>query len=211
MATAGALLKAEERKPKFEQNPIYDQGLWHMNKSVAFMSYAHRDDKYGHLTQLRKDLRDEVGRQLGEDFEIFQDRDAIKWGQNWKKRIEDSLDGVTFLIPIITPSFFNSRHCRDELQRFLDHEKDLDRDDLVLPIYYIDSALLEDDRKRESDKLAQIVADRQLADWRDLRFEPFDSPRVRKELSRLATQICDALERASEEEERRKRLDELCT
>jgi cobaltochelatase CobT len=90
-----------------------------MKKPVAFMSYAHLDDDR-YLTKLRKHLSRAVSVQIGEDFVIFQDRDGIWWGQNWKKRIDESLDEVTFLIPIISPSFFNSQYCRNELQRFLD-------------------------------------------------------------------------------------------
>ncbi len=68
-------------------------------------------------------VSEEVSVQTGEDFEVFQDRDAILWGQNWKERIEDSLNEVTFLIAIITPSFFRSPHCRNELKRFIDRER----------------------------------------------------------------------------------------
>src|SRR3972149_6109518 len=162
---------------------------------VAFMSYVHSDDKYGHLTQFRERLSDEVRMQTGEEFPIFQDRKDIWWGQNWKERIEESLDEVTFLISIITPSFFNSQACRDELERFLEREKKLKRNDLILPVYYVDCPLLNDQAKRATDKLAQVIADRQYADWRDIRFEPFTSPQVGKILAQLAVQIRDALER----------------
>lgn len=125
-----------------------------MKKPVAFMSYAHRDDRDEYLTHLRQRLSGEVSVQTGEDFEIFQDRDGISWGQNWKRRIEGSLDEVTFLIAIITPSFFNSPHCRGELRRFIDREKKLDRDDLVLPIYYVDTPLVNNEAKRATNELA---------------------------------------------------------
>ena len=171
-------------------------------KPAAFMSYVRSDDKYGRLTEFRERLSDEVRVQIGEEFSIFQDRKDILWGQNWKKRIEESLDEVTFLIPIITPSFFNSSACRDELQQFIEHEKKLKRDDLVLPIYYVDCPLLNDEEKRAGDELAQAIADRHCADgdWRDMRFEPFTSPQVGKTLARLAVQIRDALERVQASE-----------
>ncbi len=173
-------------------------------KPAAFMSYVHSDDKYGRLTEFRERLSDEVRVQIGEEFLIFHDRKDIHWGQNWKKRIEESLDEVTFLIPIITPSFFNSPACSDELQRFLEREKELKRDDLVLPIYYVDCPLLNDEEKRAGDELAQAIADHQYADadWRDLRFEPFTSPQVGKTLARLAVQIRDALDRVQASEKR---------
>jgi hypothetical protein len=98
-------------------------------KPVAFMSYAHVDDEIDSLTQLRQHLEVVVRQQIGADFDIFKDRDNIHWGENWQERIEESLDEVTFLIPILTPGFFNSENCRKELQRFVEREKKLNRKD----------------------------------------------------------------------------------
>jgi len=162
------------------------------------MSYAHRDDNDGRLTKLRERLAYEVSVRTGEDFEIFQDRRDIQWGQDWKLRIEESLDEVTFLIAIVTPSFFNSTNCRDELQRFLDREKKLGRDDLILPIYYIDSPLMNEPARRKHDELAQALNAHQYADWRQLRGAPWSSPKVREMLEWLATQLFDALERVQD-------------
>lgn len=165
-------------------------------KPAAFLSYDHLDDKYGQISQFRKRLADEVCIQTGEDFPIFQDHDDIQWGDSWKKRIEESLDDVTFFIPIVTPSFFKSEYCRAELRQFLEREKRLNRRDLVFPVYYVSTPLLDDSEKKNGDELAREIANRQYADWRDLRFEPFDSPAVGKELERLAAQIRCALEGA---------------
>jgi parallel beta-helix repeat protein len=165
---------------------------------MAFMSYVRYDDEHenSRLTKFRELLSGEVRMQTGEDFPIFQDGYDIQWGQNWKERIDDSIDEVMFLIPIITPGFFNSEDCRDELERFLARERKLGRNDLVLPIYYVSSPVLDDETKRAKDKLAQEIFKHQYADWRDLRFEPFTSPQVGKTIAQLAVQIRDALERA---------------
>ena len=64
------------------------------------------------------------------------------------------LDGVTFLIPIITPSFFGSANCRQELEYFLDREEKLKRNDLILPVHYIDYPPVENAKQREDDRLA---------------------------------------------------------
>lgn len=164
---------------------------------AAFMSYVHTDDRYGHLTQFRERLSAEVQVQTGHEFPIFQDRQDILWGQNWKQRIEESLDAVTFLIHIITPSFFNSQPCRKEYERFVDREGKLNRNDLILPVYYVDSPLLNDAERRVTDDVAEEIAQRQYADWRDLRFEPFTNPQVSRTLAGLAVQVRDALERVS--------------
>jgi F-box protein 11 len=162
---------------------------------AAFLSYVHDDDKYEHVTKFRDRLSDEVQMVVGTEFAIFQDRKDIQWGQNWRQRIEESIDEVTFLIPVITPRFFNSPFCREELQRFLEREKRLGRNDLILPIYFVDTPLLNEDELRAEDELAQAIASRQYADWRELRFEPFTNPQVGKTLERLARQIRDALPR----------------
>jgi len=164
---------------------------------VAFMSYVRFDDQHenGRLTQFCERLSGEVRMQTGDKFHIFQDRNDIAWGQQWKERIDGSLDTVTFLFPMITPGFFKSPACREELERFLQREKDLSRSDLILPVYYVECRLLSDEEKREKDPLATAIAARQFADWRELRFEPFTSPQVGKTLARMARQIVEALER----------------
>src|SRR5262245_27655205 len=105
-----------------------------MTSPVAFMSYVRFDDEHenGRLTEFCKRLSGEVRVQMGEKFQIFQDRNDITWGQQWQERIDESLDAVTFLIPILTPGFFKSVACRAELERFLQREKRLKRNDLIL-------------------------------------------------------------------------------
>jgi DivIVA domain-containing protein len=160
---------------------------------AAFMSYAQIDDKYlnGMLSEFRVRLSAEVRLQTGREFVIFQDRTAIAWGQNWQARINEALDTVTLLIPIITPNFFKSRYCREELGRFLDREKRLGRNDLILPVYLISSDEMDDRSRREVDHVARILSDRQWADWRELRFEPLTSTKAKEALAQLAQRMRD--------------------
>lgn len=172
--------------------------------ALAFMSYVNLDDQHeqGRLTRFRECLSGEVRMQTGEPFDIFQDRKDIVWGQQWQERINQSLDAVTFLIPIITPGFFKSKACREELERFLRREEELERGDLILPVYYVNCPLLRNKDKQENDKLAQVIAARQYADWRDLRFEDFTSSQIRKALATMAEQIVESLERSEAEASR---------
>lgn len=165
---------------------------------AAFLSYAHFDDEHskGTLTEFGKHLSAEMRAQTGEQFVIFQDKEHVEWGQNWRRRIDETIGGTTFLIPVITPSFFKSPECRAEVDRFLKREQELRRDDLVLPLYFIDTQLMNDDSRKANDLLAERLASHQYADWRALRFEPFGSPSVRKALEKLAIQLRNAVERA---------------
>jgi len=87
------------------------------------------------------------------------------------------------------------------MERFLDREKRLGRSDLILPVYYVNCLILNDEIKREEDPLMKVIAARQYADWRELRFEPFTSPQVGKRLAKMATQIAEALERGQPKRE----------
>jgi len=157
------------------------------------MSYVRLDDQYegGQVSQFRERLAAEVRMQTGEEFLIFQDRNDIAWGQNWKTRIDETLDVVTLLIPIITPSFFRSPPCREETTRFLQRERRLGRDDLILPVYYISSPEMDDPERRDADELAKVLASRQYIDWREMRFEPFTAPVVRRALAQFASRMRD--------------------
>lgn len=78
---------------------------------TAFLSYSHLDDEHHqrYITKFRKLLEGEVRVQTGRrDFTIFQDRGDIRWGQQWRQRIEQTLDSATFLIAILSPSFWLS-------------------------------------------------------------------------------------------------------
>jgi F-box protein 11 len=157
------------------------------------MSYVRFNDQHddGQVTSFRERLATEVRAQTGEEFAIFQDRNDIAWGQNWQQRIDEALDAVTLLLVIVTPSLFRSPACRDEITKFLGRERALGRADLILPVYYIGAREMDDPRLREGDELARVLASRQYADWRELRFEPFTSPLVRKAIALLASRMRD--------------------
>jgi F-box protein 11 len=111
--------------------------------------------------------------------------------------INQALDSVTLLIVILTPSFFRSAYCLAEMQHFLEREERLRRNDLIIPIYYVDVPGLKG-HEPGPDALFDVIRSRQFYDWRELRFEALDSAQTRRALNRLAVQIRDALERFAE-------------
>lgn len=170
-----------------------------VEKPAAFMCYSTADDKHEHgqLADFSQQLSGEVRMQTGEDFPIFVDRKSIDWGEKWRERIEESLSEVTFLIPIITPSFFKSPECCREVELFLEREKRLGRSDLILPVYYVTCPQLSQKQAGEADSLAGEISSRQYADWRVLRFEPLSSPQVKREFAKLAIQLRNAIDRTT--------------
>ena len=167
-------------------------------KPVAFISFVGSDFQHdeGGIPQFQERLADEVSMHTREELSIFQDRDDVLWAQVWKERVEESVDRATFLIAFITPRFFTSPQCRSELRTFLEREKKLDRNDLILPLYYIRCPLLHEDERLKEDQLARDFDARhgeEFIDWRELRFEPFTSPEVGKRLQDVAIRIQNTL------------------
>ena len=126
--------------------------------------------------------------QTGRAFHIFQDRNDISWGEQWEERIESALRGVTFLIPIVTPSYFQSPACRSEFNTFLMREKELGEERLILPIYYVECDEM-DSNVETVDEIATVLKARNWADWRSSRFKELTSPELREKISSLATTI----------------------
>jgi F-box protein 11 len=157
----------------------------------AFISYAPLDDVHddGLLTVLRERLSAEVSIQTGQKFPIFQDHHDISWGENWRRRIEEEIDAAAILLVIVTPQLFRSTAARDEVARFQVRERVLQRSDLIMPVYYIRTREIDEPARWEHDEMAALLASRQYADWRELRFERSTSPLVRKAIAQLATQI----------------------
>ncbi|WNG93796.1 toll/interleukin-1 receptor domain-containing protein [Mycobacterium sp. ITM-2016-00318] len=95
------------------------------------MSYTRLDDEFfgGSITALRGLIELGVKVVTGDrNFSIFQDVDGIELGQKWQKRLDGAILESSLLIPIVTPLFITSDSCRDELDKFIKHEKSLGAD-----------------------------------------------------------------------------------
>jgi cobaltochelatase CobT len=157
---------------------------------LAFLSYVRDDDAHdlGRISDLRARLEGEVRIQTGRPFPIFQDRNDIVWGERWRERIKDAIDSISFLIPIITPSYFRSHMCREEFEAFLLRERALGLPRLILPIYYVSADEI-DDAVKHPDDMAAVLRERNWSDWRELRFPPLDRPIIREQIAALAKTI----------------------
>ena len=173
-----------------------------MASAQAFMSYTRPDDDFfgGRITKFRSMLEQGIRVVTGDRrFEIFQDIEGIELGQKWQKRLDEAISRSMFLIPIVTPLFFESDPCRDELDKFIQHEKTLSRDDLILPIYFVKAAKLEKEEERGDDSLAREIASRQRYDWRAYRALPTDDPKITEAVLALAENVEKALARTTSE------------
>ena len=159
---------------------------------AGFWSYTRDDDDAvgGQITRLASRIRAEYKMLTGgEEINIFVDRDQIAWGEEWQRRIDESLDETTFFIPIVTPRYFRSEPCRRELITFLGHATSLGVAELVLPIYYVPVPALAGDSPE--DEAVGIIKRTQYEDWTDLRLEDEDSRDYRRGVNRLAARLVE--------------------
>lgn len=161
----------------------------------AFWSYTRFDNENDEqwLTALCEALVTEVRASSGKAFKIFQDKDGIAWGERWKQKLVSSADDAVFLIPIITPSYFASDACRQELQQFVTRENATGFRELILPLYYIATPQLEDEFEKAADYLARTVDEHNYEDIRALRHRGITSYEAKHRISELATALIGRL------------------
>lgn len=167
-----------------------------MAELKGFWSYVHADDEAdkGRVSHLAQDVQAQFEMLTGEKIDLFFDKDAINWGENWRDRIDESLASVAFFIPVLTPRYFMSPECRRELQFFAQRAKNLGIEELVLPLLYLDVASLHDETP--SDDLVALVKTFQWEDWRALRFSDIESGEYRRGVARLAQRLVEANRKA---------------
>jgi len=163
-----------------------------MADSEGFWSYVHNDDdaEGGRITRLARDVTAQYEMISGEKINLFLDRDALSWGDNWREKIDHSLEATAFFVAVLTPRYFMSSECRRELQTFVRGAEQIGLKSLVLPLVYIDIPGLNEDSPQ--DDAVRLVKTFQWADWRQLRFADTSSGEYRKAVADLAQRLVDA-------------------
>lgn len=187
--------------------------MQHQRKPAIFFSYTSFDEEFskGALSRFRQELANHLRHKAGEKIDIFQDTTDISLGQHVSERIHQELKQAKILVAIITPSYFSQEQeehtrCRDHLEIFLERERQLGYNDLVIWVYYnrverLDQAISQATYGGHvDDPLMRKLAARRPLDWRELRDKSFDAPEVQKEMSRLAEDILEKLWRPPQPE-----------
>ncbi|MGW1434538.1 toll/interleukin-1 receptor domain-containing protein [Streptomyces griseus] len=166
--------------------------------AAGFWSYTHRDDEIeeGRIRRLATKIANEFEAITAEELHVFLDKNDIKWGDEWRARIDSALTGSTLFIPVITPRFFKSDECRREVLTFSGHAASLGLDELLLPILYINVPGI--GKGEQSDDVMALIAKRQYVDWTQLRLEDENSPTYRQAVHSLAVRLVEILERTAE-------------
>lgn len=159
-------------------------------RPTGFVSYVHKDDNdaKGRVLNLIKEIQAEFSLLTGDDLEVFVDRASLEWGENWRNKIDNALQDTTFFIPIITPRFFKSQECRNELLKFAALARSLEAEELIMPILFVDVDGLDDD---SDDEAVALVAQTQYVDWRKLRLSDETSAEYRQAVNSCAKRLAD--------------------
>jgi sulfatase modifying factor 1 len=170
-------------------------------KPTGFWSYTSADDAAsdGRLSRLRLHLAKRLHQQLGREPRLFQDRVAIPTGTQWEQEIEKALAEASFLVPILTPGFLQSKWCAKEVWRFRELMQARGRDDLILPVHYLDIRKFYAERRGEcfDPAVLDYLRSLQWVDFRDLEPSDADTADVRRWLGVFAERIEEALYRVA--------------
>jgi hypothetical protein len=131
-------------------------------------------------------VRGEFELVTGSDVDLFIDRDSIRWGDDWRARITDALDSSTFLVPMLTPRYFQRKECRREFTAFHGQAESRGYSKLILPILY---SAVPDLNESSTDELLALAARTQYVDWTGLRLADIASERYRVAVNALVVQL----------------------
>ena len=131
----------------------------------------------------------------GDQFDLFLDKEDLEWGDHWRSAIDENVAERMCFVAVMTPSYFRSAECRRELTLFIQSAKKLGLDELLLPLYYVETPVLEEDAE---DELVQKIRQFQREEWRDLRLSESSSEPYRRGVNRLARRLACANKRAEE-------------
>ena len=133
----------------------------------AFLSYASRVEKVMGLPmdRIRAAIQREVEATVP-GFEIWFDQDDLPAGSDWAKALREGLYTSSALIPILTPQWFASPHCRAEFLQFQKHrdEKGLKRNIFPIALSEYSKFVLGADNP-EIKQIYRAISQIQISDW----------------------------------------------
>ena len=111
-----------------------------MVQPKGFWSYARGDDAHldGVLTELRGRIAGEVSMLLGHDVGIFQDIHDLRTGDRWAEVLRAGVTKASFLIPVLTPRFFNRDWCREEVLTYMRISEENGVEPRIFPIRFVE-------------------------------------------------------------------------
>lgn len=119
----------------------------------VFISYAHRDNEFGWVTELKSKLSSRLNFDLGGSVEVWFDSDRLQTGDVFKQEIRDQLNSTMIFVAVVSRAYLQSGYCMaEEFDYFLNV---FGRDVIQLQI----QALADDDTPPLSDPIYEHLYD----------------------------------------------------
>ena len=168
--------------------------------TYGFWSYARQDNQIsdGKLNLLRLRIQAKLQGLVGTSpVDIWQDTSNLQYGDVWHEQITFNINRSSFFIPIITPSFLQSKYCCEETNQFLKREASLKRTDLIFPIFYLETGHLSIDNPRDcrDRSMWTMLKKRDGLDFRIWVDSELTSELVLREITKFASDINSKLRR----------------
>lgn len=157
----------------------------------VFWSYAKKDDQKPHnLSSLRDAFNIALDQTLGVNSEIIVDINELKWGDAWLEKLELAVKKSNYFLPILSPSYFQSKMCMHELNWAFDAQRK------IIPILYrkctsgLQSKFVENnDENIRLNNSSKQISSIQYKDFTQFRNKPRDSEAVLNFLDSVAEQL----------------------
>ena len=169
---------------------------------IGFLSYAHLDEdtsRDGRLAELHQLLTKALqSRVTGTKVSIFKDTSGLHPGDEWEPKIEAEINRANFFIPILSPQFWGSKYCMQEVWFFLKKENELGRANLIFPIEY--NAYSEPKQSQwpvrpDAQAVYELLRHRQSEDFKKFVVEGFGDKDANIAIQKLALAIDKSLRR----------------
>jgi hypothetical protein len=114
-----------------------------MADKIFFASYARIDDEREELREVMKQLIHAVKVELGNQVEVFFDVQDIENGEEWEKRLGESLRNLRVLVSMCSPSYVKSAYCAKEFAVFRQRIEDAAESmgSAILPVIWVPTPL----------------------------------------------------------------------
>ena len=175
-----------------EQNPLNGyafirKAISDVMRPVVYLSYAFPDNKDGFVLHLANNLAQELQVQIGRPIDVIWDMDRTRPGATWSKDAEKRVEKATFLVPVVSPSYFNNEECRKEFVPFIEREY-RGNSELVLPLYFVSTGEIDGTSAQSEVLWVQALRRHKIVDFREHRFD-FTTTKARRAIASLAALI----------------------
>jgi hypothetical protein len=157
---------------------------------VVCVSYAYPDNKGFLVNQFVDHLGQELQVQFGREIKVIWDEHRLRPDSKWSEGAEKWLQTASFLVPVLSPSYFGSDVCRKDFEVFLEREQRAGRT-LIFPVRFVATGESEDSAAQSQPVWVQGLRRHKTFDLRPYRFD-LDTKDARRVISFLAASIRDA-------------------